>query len=96
MEFLDFPMLELTKLATDLAMDPQTIKYPKFLLKMYYKIKFEIFNISIVTGNNSGGSSIIDLTPFEIYIAPSQILTISASSTQSASVGVSVNWTEDT
>ena len=41
MEFLDFPMQELTKLVTDLAMDCQPIKYPKFLLKMYNKINLK-------------------------------------------------------
>jgi hypothetical protein len=50
-----------------------------------------IFNMSVP----DSGSGLIDLTPFHIFVAPSETLTISGSATSSATVGVSVNWTED-
>jgi len=51
-----------------------------------------IWNIS--TFNSSSGF-VVDLTPFEIYIAPGEILTVSGFSTASASQYVSINWSED-
>lgn len=50
-----------------------------------------IFNISI----GQTGSSVIDLTPFDIYIAPTEILSLSAKSSASSLLGVSLNWSED-
>lgn len=39
--------------------------------------------------------ALIDLTPFEIFIAPGETLTFSAASAASASISVAVNWNED-
>jgi len=54
-----------------------------------------IFSIALTTGTNAPANTVIDLTPFDIYIAPAEILTISAYASGSASVGLSVNWTEE-
>lgn len=40
-------------------------------------------------------SSIINLLPYDIFIAPTEILTISGFSTISAVMGVTLNWSED-
>jgi len=48
---------------------------------------------SIGAGDSS--NSFIDLTDAGIYIAPGEILTISGFSSSSATLGCSVNWTED-
>ena len=51
-----------------------------------------VFNISIAS---PAGSGIIDLTPFNIYLAPGEIMTFSGYSTASTTIGISANWTED-
>lgn len=50
-----------------------------------------IFNISI----GVSGNATVDLTPFELYVAPSEIATITVQATVTSVVGVSVNWSED-
>ncbi len=37
----------------------------------------------------------IDLTPLDLFIAPGEIMTFSASAVANTTVGVSVNWSED-
>ena len=51
-----------------------------------------IFNITVAS---PAGSGIIDLTPFNIILAPGEILTFSGFSTASTTIGISANWTED-
>lgn len=42
------------------------------------------------------GSALIDLTPFNLFIAPGEIMTVSAFNTAASQlVGVALNWTED-
>ena len=50
-----------------------------------------IYNVNC--GPNS--NTIIDLTPFDIFVAPTELLTISAVNTVSSDVAISINWTED-
>ena len=50
-----------------------------------------IYNISA----GSGGNHSVDLTPFDLYINPGEILTISCKSTTSSTLGISINWSED-
>ena len=50
-----------------------------------------IFNTSIGSTSNA----ILDLTPFEILIAPSEILTISCKASASSTLSGSINWSED-
>ena len=54
-----------------------------------------IWNLQLGDGNNGGANLAVDLTGYEIFIAPGETLTISGASTNSAAIGVSVNWTED-
>ncbi len=51
-----------------------------------------IFNIS---GPNAGGGGLTDLTPYNLFIAPGEILTASVFSTNNTAVTVSLNWQED-
>lgn len=51
----------------------------------------KIYNISLV----APGNAIIDLIPFELYVAPGEILTISGFSTASATISTAINWSED-
>ena len=44
---------------------------------------------------NAQSTDTIDLTPFDIYIAPGETIAICGASTTSASLGVAVNWSED-
>ena len=37
----------------------------------------------------------IDLTPFDLYVAPGEFMTVSAFSTNSSAIGCVLNWTED-
>lgn len=50
-----------------------------------------IFTIGVDNPN----SQLVNLIPYEIYIAPSEILTLSGFSTISSNIGVAVNWSED-
>lgn len=50
-----------------------------------------IYNISI----SGSGTGVIDLTPFDIFVAPTEILTVSGFASASATISASVNWTED-
>jgi hypothetical protein len=50
-----------------------------------------IFNICLARNSNV----VYDLTPFNIFIAPSQTLTVTAASAASASIQVALNWNED-
>ena len=49
------------------------------------------FNVS-----NTIGQQIIDLTPFELFVIPGDILSVTAYGTTSSAIGVSLNWTDDT
>jgi hypothetical protein len=57
------------------------------------------FSVQIGAGGGAtidDSSSIsVDLIPYELFIAPTEILTVSAKSSTSADIGVSLNWTED-
>ena len=44
---------------------------------------------------SSPGNQAIDLTPFEIFLGPAEILSITVASTASTTIGVALNWTED-
>jgi hypothetical protein len=50
-----------------------------------------IFNLS---GANPVGE-LIDLTPYNLFVAPGEILTIGAFSTISSAISCSINWNED-
>lgn len=50
-----------------------------------------IYNLSL----SGAGTAVIDLTPFDIFIAPTEILTISGFASASATISASANWTED-
>jgi hypothetical protein len=50
-----------------------------------------IFSVSV----DNPDSSIIDLVPYEIYLAPGETLTLSGYSSATSTQSVSVNWTED-
>ncbi len=50
-----------------------------------------IFNLVLARNSNFS----IDLTPFSIFIAPVQTLTVTAESAASASISVALNWQED-
>lgn len=41
------------------------------------------------------GNSIIDLVPYDLYIAPGEILSVGGYATASATIGVALNWSED-
>ena len=41
------------------------------------------------------GTGIIDLTPFGLFVAPGEVLTISGFSTSSATMAAALNWSED-
>jgi len=51
----------------------------------------QIFNIVLA----ANGNNIIDLTPFEIYIAPGSTLTASGASSNSAQLAIGINFSED-
>lgn len=51
-----------------------------------------IFNITVAS---PAGSGIIDLTPFNIILAPGETMAFSGYSTASTTIGISANWTED-
>ena len=50
-----------------------------------------IYSISV----DNPDTSIVDLLPYDIYIAPTEVLTVSAYSSVSSTISVSVNWSED-
>ncbi len=50
-----------------------------------------IYNISV----SGVGQSVIDLTSFDIYLAPTEILTVSGFATNSTTISASLNWVED-
>ena len=50
-----------------------------------------IFNVSISTGV----SAIIDLTPYDLFVAPTEVLTVSGFSSASTTMSASLNWVED-
>lgn len=41
------------------------------------------------------GNTTIDLTPFDLYVAPGEVATVSITSTASATVAAALNWTDD-
>jgi len=43
----------------------------------------------------SGGSAEVDLTTMELFLAPGDVLTVTAIASASSTVAVSLNWTED-
>lgn len=50
-----------------------------------------IYNIS----SSASSGQLIDLTPFDIFVAPGDIVTFSVFASASSTASVSVNWTED-
>jgi hypothetical protein len=50
-----------------------------------------VFNLALATP----GNMIIDLVPYDLYIAPAEILTVSAFGTGSSTFAVALNWSED-
>jgi hypothetical protein len=50
-----------------------------------------IFNMSV----SGQAGQVVDLAPFDLYVSPGEILTVSGFATASASLSASVNWTED-
>ena len=50
-----------------------------------------IFNLSVSTGVGT----VIDLSPYDLYVAPTEVLTISGFSTSNTTMSASLNWTED-
>jgi hypothetical protein len=50
-----------------------------------------IFNMSL----GASGSNVIDLEPFDLFINPTEVLTISGQSSTNANVTASINWSED-
>lgn len=50
-----------------------------------------IYNVSV----GSGGNHTVDLTPYDLYIAPGEVATFSIQAQASSTVAVSVNWSED-
>ncbi len=51
------------------------------------------FLFSLGAGNSQ--NSFIDLTPFNLFIAPGEIMTVSGFATSSATLGCALTWTED-
>jgi hypothetical protein len=54
-----------------------------------------LYSLTFANGANGGDNSTIDLTPFFLFVAPTEILTVSAFSTASAAVSAALNWSED-
>jgi hypothetical protein len=54
-----------------------------------------IWNVNSSAGQNGSGGGFVDLTDFNIFIAPGETLTISGASPNNATIGVALNWTED-
>lgn len=50
-----------------------------------------IYNLTLSTN----GNDIIDLIPYNIFVAPGETLTASVSGTASTAAGVSLNWIEE-
>jgi hypothetical protein len=50
-----------------------------------------IYNVTV----SEPGSAIIDLTPFGLFLAPAEILTVSGFSSSSATMSAALNWSED-
>jgi len=50
-----------------------------------------IYNLSVAQAS----ALVVDLSQYEFFVAPGEILTIAGFSTVSTSLGVSINWTED-
>ena len=54
-----------------------------------------LFSIALATGTNAPAVQTVDLTPYDILIQPTEILTISGFSTNNAGITVAANWSED-
>lgn len=54
-----------------------------------------VYNTNFSVGQNGSGGAFIDLIPYEIYIAPAEVLTVTGAATSSTTIGVSLNWSED-
>lgn len=50
-----------------------------------------IYNVQL----GPSGSQFADLTPYDIFVAPTEILTVTGTAIANATIGVSLNWTED-
>lgn len=50
-----------------------------------------VFNVQ---GANNGSNQ-VDLTPYDLYIAPGETMILTGTATVSSSLGVAVNWSED-
>lgn len=63
---------------------------------------FDVAATTVANGNlvynfviSEPGSTVIDLIPFDLYIAPGEVLSITGFSSASASITVALNWSED-
>lgn len=54
-----------------------------------------IFSLALATGVNAPAVQVVDLTPYELFISPTEVLTISGQSTNSATFSVALSWSED-
>jgi hypothetical protein len=54
-----------------------------------------IYNMQSSQGANGSGFQAIDLSMYEIFVAPGETLTVSGTATNTSSIGISLNWTED-
>jgi hypothetical protein len=51
-----------------------------------------LFNLCVP----DSGSDTLDLTPFNLFIAPGEVMTMAASNTAASQlIGLAINWTED-
>ena len=50
-----------------------------------------IYNLTIATP----GDHTVDLTPFGLFVAPGEILTVSGFGSSSATIAAALNWSED-
>ncbi len=50
-----------------------------------------LFNI----GLGPSGSQFVDLTPYDLFVAPTEILTVSGFGVANANISASINWAED-
>jgi len=58
-----------------------------------------IFNLTVAVGGGSatdgGNGAVFDLTPYEIFVAPAETLSITGTATTTAGIAVGVSWSED-
>lgn len=58
-----------------------------------------IFNLTVGVGGGAttdgGNSTVLDLTPYEIFIAPAETLSVTGTATTTAGIAVGLSWSED-